>query len=502
MPGSWRWGIILSILIIVLIAQGGSANRGWSASFGDEIHSAQAGGGSVYLIIEQDSEMYLSRVDNGSQIWRSPLPWGTPPVIPAVSGSIVICAFGSGTAGINITDGSLMWNISVELADDPAADGGMMFLSNGTRLMAHDTGPQHGELWNASIVGELMFIVPTDDVIMLGHDDGTVSILNRTDGSTEWVVSPEGVDLGRPFLDGDILYLVSGNSTTGNLNAINVDGYYIEWTSDVGPTSAAPFAFDGVTVVTEDGTVRSFDDNGTEVRTDPTGLEVDRTMEYDGDIYALSPSGNLTKVEVVNGTAVPGWNLSITEGLLPIGEIGGLVHMYTRDGRIVAIDDAPMQDPYLVPGSLFLEHDPPLEGYEDTVILTAGNRGTAASRIEVILRLDGEVLANRIIMLEPGEIASIEFVWEPEAGEATLTVTLDVDGDEISYEHDELEITTNVTPTADEDDVDMLTTIFVGLIILWGLLIGIAIFARKYIHRKRSIGGKGEAEEDKNKGPG
>jgi len=501
MPGSWRWGILLSILIIVLVARGGSANRGWSASFGDEIHSAQAAGGSVYLVIEQDSEMYLSRVDNGSQIWRSSLPEGTPPVTPAVSGSIVICAFGSGTAGINITDGSLMWNISVELADDPVADGGMMFLSNGTRLVARDTGPQHGERWNASIVGELMFIVPTDDVIMLGHDDGTVSFLNRTDGSLEWVLTPEGVDLGRPFLDGDILYLVSGNSTTGNLNAINIDGYF-EWTRDIGPTSAAPFALGGVTVVTEDGAVLTFDDNGTEVRTDPTGLDVGRAMEYDGDIYALSPSGNLTKVEFVNGTAVPGWNLSITQSLLPIGEIGGLVHMYTRDGRIVAIDDAPMQDPYLVPGSLFLEHDPPLEGYEVEVVLAAGNRGTAASRIEVILRLDGEFLADRAIMLEPGEIASIEFVWEPEAGEAVLSVGMDVVGDEASYGDDELEITTDVTPTAEEDDADTLTMIFIGLIILWGLLIGIAILVRKYIHRKKGFGGKGEAEEDKNKGPG
>jgi len=225
-------------------------------------------------------------------------------------------------------------------------------------------------------------------------------------------------------------------------------------------------------------------------------------MEYDGDIYALSPSGNLTRIEFVNGSAVPDWNLSIGEAMLPIGGIDGFVHLYTRDGRIIAIDDVPLQDPYLVPGSLFLEHDPPLEGYETTVNLAVGNRGTATSTVEVTLRIDGDDHGNKAVRLEPGEVHLLVFTWEPAAGETVLTVTMDAEGDEISYGDDELEITTEVTPTAEDDDIDMLVAILVGFVVLWGLLIGIAIISRKYIHRTKRVGGKGEAEEDEKNRPG
>ncbi|MCI0497484.1 MAG: PQQ-like beta-propeller repeat protein [Thermoplasmata archaeon] len=473
--------IALLAVLPLAIAATCAGDEGWGAAFGEGLAADLAVGEDIFAVIEDDGQLHLSRIeiDNGTQVWRVPLPVGTPGLSPALAGNTVICAHGTGVYGFNATNGLALWNLSIPQTVAPVSDGALLVMSNGSAVMGYSAFGRPSPVW-ASPVSTATYLALDGESVYVGTGARSFEVLDASNGSKRWGFEASEDLAGRPASSGGRTLIVEVN---GNVSMLDSRGNVLE-RRDTGATRCSPMALGGEYLLGfENGSVVRLD-HGLFTRWNASaGAPVLDLVVSGSLVHAISADGRVAAMDADSGDVA--WDADYWPSAGGSAGPGGGIVIWSPDGRVSRVQGTPAPCPYLVQGGLFLTSDPPLQGKKVRVFALLRNRGSGPGTFEVAFIVDGRELVRDTLTVGSASTASATAWWKPDRGEHVVTVEVR-GGWNASAEGGRAMIVVKVVGEAEGRDLRAIVALVIGFIALWCLMITIAIIYSKAVLGKRA----------------
>ncbi len=375
--------------------------------------------------------LFKLNASTGELLWRFETVgrvWSTPAIVDGV------IYFGSGDShvyAVNASTGELLWQHQTGDAvySSPAVVGGVVFIgSTDSRAYALDAATGQ-PLWEHE-TGDAVFSSPAvvDAVAYIGSDDSYVYALDAATGEVVWRHETGGYVQSSPEVVDGIVYVGSGDR---NLYALGASSGEVVWTYGI-----------------------------------PVG-EPGSPKVHDGTVYVTAGSDEanaIVALDAANGQSLwrfdtgDGWISSapaLADGLVYVGSASGHVYALTT-GVEGATDSGPAPLPDLIVESVTWEPQNPSVGDPVTFRVTVRNQGMAdaVGPFPAVYAVSGETTQRGTATIDgiaQGGRQVLDFNWEAEAGEHTVSIVVDPDGtvDESDESNNEAVVAFDETLLAD-----------------------------------------------------
>jgi outer membrane protein assembly factor BamB len=332
-------------------------------------------------------------VDVGSESWSSPALLGGDLVVTAADDGVI--------RGFDVETGDALWEVNTgdSVRGAVAVAGGMAFASSQDGLV-YAIAPDGELVWSTEVSPAnpvrapwqpmSAAPLPVGDAVCLGDHVGTVTCLNRLDGTVLWTAQIGGRVSAQAASDGETLFVGADDA---HMYALDLDSGVQVWAVNVGgEVASAPAVADGVVVAGNRGTeVVGIDAlTGERLWTVSMGTSWAESapVVVDGIAYfGSSAAGQVVGADISDGSVV--WRAEV--GGMPWARpsaAGDMVYASSVrtgnqlpwDGAVYAIDKETGKILWSVPVNPALRWQPEGPGYgvgteplvtEDLVIFTA-----------------------------------------------------------------------------------------------------------------------------------
>lgn len=252
-------------------------------------------------------------------------------------------------------------------------------------------GPSLSELWTAK-VPSVTFASPvvSEDSVYIASVAGTLTALDRADGSVRWTAATGSGQRGTPVVHGDQVLVTTGNSAT--LLSLGAADGSVGWSYSLGsdlPTYGAPTVVDGVVLLAvgnaDTGGVHAVDlESGSQLwRTDVGAGVFFGPSVADGVVVAASTgSRQVVAMDLATGEVL--WTHTDTEASLSLPAIAdGTVYIGTSTpdytgGSLLALDLTTGAEVWRAGGHGDTQGSSPVV-YGDLVVLGSHSHGSVAA---------------------------------------------------------------------------------------------------------------------------
>lgn len=502
------------LVLVSLSASGQDVNHGWALDLksGSVDSPLLLHNGSIYVMtsgiywqLNKTVSPVISRINAtyGQVIWSREFNGTWQVAGLAIADDLLVSGTSRGDLmGLYLSNGTYAWNIRLPdpITSKPLYANDRLFVATERSLIAYTNLSSPQQIWNVSLSKVYRSSpVKAENLIVLGDTSGTLHAFDSATGVEVW-----SRDLGAPikstpaYGDGMIFAVASGR-VHSRLFALSINGSLM-WSRRMDMSVSPPTLHDDVIYIgTRSGSVHAITvTNSTLWDLTVTG-SVDAKISVWGDsicVMTNEPNGTVYRISITDHQII--WNYTpIPHAHLFSDPAADRMFYFASDnGVIYAIDDHPVQDPYVVTDSLSTSAtSAPLEGNVIEIYYLVRNRGSGTSNLRAYLFVDDMELGWMELILGAGQEKAINFTWKAEKGRHTLVAQIEVMGEEIRDDDHILTLEISVVERAGDEETTFMMLLIVGLAI-WVILLFLAILVRKALVRKR------EHEMEKRDGEG
>ena len=258
----------------------------------------------------------------------TPTPSSTPTPAPTPSRSRIPVTIAAVVVVLALVAGGL-WLASRSSDEDQAAGATTTAVATALPLAVEAawSAPTNGDVFSSPAL--------TDDLVVVGSDDGSLRGFDRATGAVRWTHPTGGPVSSSPVVDGGAAFV---GSDDGSVHSVDVTTGAVRWVTPIGfEIVSSPAAANGIVVIGADQLYALDAATGARRWAVPTDAEIISSPAIDDDTVIIgSNAGTLYGVGLNDG--VQRWSVDLGGPIQSSPRtLGGVAYVGTSDGRMHAV---------------------------------------------------------------------------------------------------------------------------------------------------------------------